>query len=262
MGEAVCAEIVSEKTSLQYGWTPAEMIIAQKDMIKKAASSYLDEGSDFGKIKGCGNRLVLFKSGAEKLAFIFGLAPEIKTQVLELAGGHREYTANCTLYNKAGERVVSCSGLATTMESKYRYRKVGYGKERVENPDIADVYNTILKMAEKRALVAAILIATSASSMFTQDLEDMTPIQAEPMIQPRDLHAITSMLDELGTSEESRQSFMRLYGVSNFEGLTEAQAQNFIARIKDARKQKVAAVQVAPESQNYEELTGEDIEFE
>ena len=46
---------------------------------------------------------------------------------------------------------------------------------RVPNPDIADVVNTIQKMAQKRALVAATLIATSASEFFTQDVEDSDP---------------------------------------------------------------------------------------
>ncbi len=44
--------------------------------------------------------------------------------------------------------------------------------ERVANPDIADVVNTIQKMAHKRALVAAVLIATNASEFYAQDLED------------------------------------------------------------------------------------------
>lgn len=43
---------------------------------------------------------------------------------------------------------------------------------QVKNPDIADVANTILKMADKRALVAATLIATGLSEYFTQDVED------------------------------------------------------------------------------------------
>jgi hypothetical protein len=46
---------------------------------------------------------------------------------------------------------------------------------RVPNPDIADLVNTIQKMAQKRALVAATLIATSASEFFTQDVEDTFP---------------------------------------------------------------------------------------
>lgn len=43
---------------------------------------------------------------------------------------------------------------------------------RLLNPDVADVVNTIQKMAQKRALVAATLLATSGSEFFTQDLED------------------------------------------------------------------------------------------
>jgi len=43
---------------------------------------------------------------------------------------------------------------------------------RIPNPDGADVVNTVQKMAQKRALVAAALIATSASEFFTQDIED------------------------------------------------------------------------------------------
>jgi hypothetical protein len=46
---------------------------------------------------------------------------------------------------------------------------------RIPNPDVADVVNTIQKMAQKRALVAATLIATSASEFFTQDVEDADP---------------------------------------------------------------------------------------
>jgi hypothetical protein len=42
----------------------------------------------------------------------------------------------------------------------------------VPNKDVSDQVNTIDKMAQKRAFVAAILIATNASDYFTQDMED------------------------------------------------------------------------------------------
>jgi hypothetical protein len=45
---------------------------------------------------------------------------------------------------------------------------------KIPNPDLADVENTILKMADKRALVAATLLATGCSDIFTQDVEDFT----------------------------------------------------------------------------------------
>jgi len=43
---------------------------------------------------------------------------------------------------------------------------------RVANEDVADQENTVLKMSNKRALVAAVLNVTAASDIFTQDLED------------------------------------------------------------------------------------------
>ncbi len=43
---------------------------------------------------------------------------------------------------------------------------------RKTNPDVCDQVNTIQKMAQKRALVAATLLAVNASEFFTQDLED------------------------------------------------------------------------------------------
>ncbi len=47
------------------------------------------------------------------------------------------------------------------------------GGEKVENDNPADTFNTVLKMAKKRALVDAVLTATAASDIFTQDLEDI-----------------------------------------------------------------------------------------
>jgi len=46
---------------------------------------------------------------------------------------------------------------------------------KVENPDIADVYNTVLKIAKKRSYVDATITATAASDIFTQDAEDFLP---------------------------------------------------------------------------------------
>ena len=61
--------------------------------------------------------------------------------------------------------------------------------EKMENPDISDVHNTVLKMGKKRAYVDGILSATAASDIFTQDIEDLEetpdsethpPINAKP----------------------------------------------------------------------------------
>lgn len=43
---------------------------------------------------------------------------------------------------------------------------------RVENEDIADVYNTVLKMGKKRSMVDAVLTALAASDIFEQDIDE------------------------------------------------------------------------------------------
>jgi len=55
---------------------------------------------------------------------------------------------------------------------------------KAENPDIADCYNTVLKMALKRSHVGATLTATAASDIFTQDLEDIVE-QEETGFSPK-----------------------------------------------------------------------------
>lgn len=55
-------------------------------------------------------------------------------------------------------------------------RITGQEQGKIENPDIADEYNTVLKMAKKRAQIDAVLTVTGASEYFTQDLEDFGDI--------------------------------------------------------------------------------------
>lgn len=62
---------------------------------------------------------------------------------------------------------------------------VGQVVGKIENPDIADVANTVLKMAKKRALVDAAISLARCSDLFTQDVEDLPDAPApEPMPVP------------------------------------------------------------------------------
>lgn len=49
----------------------------------------------------------------------------------------------------------------------------------IENPEPYELVNTLLKMAEKRSLVAAALIATGGSGIWTMDIEDMPSVSGE-----------------------------------------------------------------------------------
>ena len=56
--------------------------------------------------------------------------------------------------------------------------------ERKENEDISDCLNTVLKMAQKRALVSAITTCTAASDLFTQDMEEAHAVAPAPYEPP------------------------------------------------------------------------------
>lgn len=53
---------------------------------------------------------------------------------------------------------------------------------RIENPEPYELVNTLLKMSEKRSLVAAALIATGGSGIWTMDIEDMPSVAGEDHI--------------------------------------------------------------------------------
>jgi hypothetical protein len=55
---------------------------------------------------------------------------------------------------------------------------------RAPNPDIFDLVNTIQKMGQKRAFIAATLIAVNASEFFTQDLDDLQVSTTVPSADP------------------------------------------------------------------------------
>lgn len=80
----------------------------------------------------------------------------------------------------------------------------GQSVGRTPNPDIADVDNTILKMAEKRALIAATLIATNVSDFFTQDMEDFADvtIQAAYIEQSKPTGGFASPQEALQWAQE------------------------------------------------------------
>lgn len=185
-------------------------------MIHELLKDVLIENEHYGVIPGT-KKMTLYKQGSEKLLMLFRLCPQYKVEKTDFENGHREITVTSTIINIDTQEVISSGvGSCTTMESKYRYRKVpafeildeeiprdakekkdlyysrGFGMkkidgvgwkwvkygdaERQENPDIADLYNTVLKMAKKRSLADGVLSATAASDIFTQDYEP-EPIQ-------------------------------------------------------------------------------------
>jgi hypothetical protein len=210
---------------------PAELSVVdvrtQVNKIQELMKSVMEKDVHFGVIPGT-PKPTLYKAGAEKLGFIFRMAPEFAITMTELPEGHREYQILGTLRHiGSGIQLAQGVGMCSTMESKYRWReakrkcpkcgvetiykskddhggwycwakKGGCGAKfknddqaivkqktgRIENPDIADVYNTVLKIAKKRCYVDMTITACAASDVLTQDIEDL-PHSPEPEVDKK-----------------------------------------------------------------------------
>jgi hypothetical protein len=84
-----------------------------------------------------------------------------------LIKGKAEYGGGWVCYAKKG----GCGAKFRDGDPEVENQQAG----KVENPDIADTYNTVLKMSKKRAYVDAVITACAASDIFTQDVEDIEP---------------------------------------------------------------------------------------
>lgn len=93
--------------------------------------------------------------------------------------GREEYGGGWLCFEKKG----GCKAKYKDGDQSIEGQQTG----RVQNEDKADQYNTVLKMSNKRALVAAVLNVTAASDIFTQDLEDVPlVVPDEPQKPPAD----------------------------------------------------------------------------
>ncbi len=233
--------VIKESTAIAETHIQQPMTIdeleAQVRLVQGAMRRLMKEGFHFGVIPGCGKKPSLLKPGAELLSALFRLGVEYTVEEKDLPGGHKEYRITSTLYqlpNKIfiGQGVGSCS----TMESKYQFRWENTGEKlpkeywedhdnqaiggdqfaprktskgwkifkKKEHDNPADYYNTALKIGKKRAHVDAILTATAASDIFTQDEEPVTEPEKKPL--------------ETTPEQMTIQQRRKLYGMIKDEG--------------------------------------------
>jgi hypothetical protein len=125
--------------------------------------------------------------------------------------GKKEYGSGWLCFAKKG----GCGAKFPDNHPKIASQTVG----RVPNPDIADLKNTVLKMAYKRAKVAATIAATRSSGIFTQDMEDITGEDPGPNWEQR--------REELNRMDEN---------LENQKRITQKQADAFIEAIRKRNK--------------------------
>lgn len=181
-------------------------VVQQAMAIQEVMKAVMKENVHYGVIPGT-DKPTLYKAGAEKLCLTFHVADRYVTEDLSSGPDAIRYRVTCIgTHQQTGVELGQGMGEASTSEEKYRWRKsvckeefeatpvalrrVKYGKksggfytvEQVRT-EPADMANTVLKMAAKRAKMAMVLNVLAASDAFTQDLEDLSDELREHLTQ-------------------------------------------------------------------------------
>ena len=210
----------------------AAQIRAQVNLIQEVMQSVMKEGTHYGTIPGC-NAPSLYKPGAEKIMATFRLAAE---PVVEDLSTHDEirYRIKVRMRSPSGVDLGAGVGECSSSEEKYKWRnaicddefnatpedrrRIKYGRKKGGGhytqqqirTQPADLANTILKMAKKRALIDAVLTTTAASDIFTQDIEDVPEemreavTEAEPVQKPQSKSGKTAAPSRPATDGQKR----------------------------------------------------------
>lgn len=183
----------------------ANDLIAWKRLIGNVMDSVMKKNVHYGVIPGT-PKPSLWLPGAEALLVTFRLAADLEVEDLS--------TPDCAKFRvtakirsiASGEIVGMGVGECSSDEEKYRWRRAVVAAEWDETPENlrrkkwssdgrataqvrthpADIANTVLQMAVKRAKVSGTKSATGASDFFTTDVEDLVDAGIiEPKPAPR-----------------------------------------------------------------------------
>lgn len=171
-------------------------VIQHYAMVQEVKQAIMKPKVHFDTIPGT-PKPTLLKPGAEALCMAFRVADDYVVEDLSTPDAVR-YRVKCIgSHQVAQAKLGEGMGEASSDEEKYRWRKavcdeefdetpanlrrIKYGKDRNGSfykqkqirTEPADMRNTVLKMALKRAKVGMTINVTACSDMFSQDLEDM-----------------------------------------------------------------------------------------
>lgn len=188
-------ELMQQPVALDRPSTAVE-IRAQVNLIQEVMKAVMKEGVHYGTIPGT-PKPTLYKPGSEKILSTFHIAIEPVITDLSIPGDEARFRVEARATAQAtGTYLGSGTGEASSHEEKYKWRKAVCDEEWDETPEDrrrsvwkkgeraayqikqvrtqpADIANTILKMAKKRAQIDVTLTVTAASDVFAQDIEDL-----------------------------------------------------------------------------------------
>ena len=156
-----------------------------RDFVKKDLKSGIN--GDYAIIPDT-KKYSLLKPGAEKLMRLYGLGVRLQCILRDLDKyeNFAMFIYQAEVYHiKTGAVVAQCEGTANNLESKYESQKA------------FNILNTLMKMAQKRAVVGAVILAVGASDYFTQDEDE---IQTQ---QPKRQTVDSSKFEQSTTSDGS-----------------------------------------------------------
>lgn len=213
----------------------AEFAAEQAEAIRSMTASILTKDVDYGVIPGT-KKPSLLKPGAEWLLKWFGFGHEFDEPAIELDSTLKKWavTYRCRVLKpmSSGQviTIATCDGHASRDEKKWEKAP----------------WNTIIKMAQKRALVGAALQSTGTSGLFTQDLEDYAPSNTVIDLMP--------LIDQLSDAEkeEARALWKRSGWPSpqQMRGFQAAEAAFWLGQIvstKPRDEEVVFEVEVLPD---------------
>lgn len=180
-------------------------------VVQQVMKSVMKEGVHYGVIPGC-QQPSLYKAGSEALLSTFHIAvePVVEEFISRDERGRVSeirYRVKCVGRHIGTAREIGCGvGECSTGEDKYAWRRAvcdeefdatdeslrrvkwGRYKGNVQTTkqirvSPADMSNTVLKMAKKRAQIDLTLTALGCSDIFAQDLEDLDDVLREHMTQ-------------------------------------------------------------------------------
>lgn len=169
----------------------------QVNLIQTVMQAVMKKDTHYGIIPGC-DKPSLYKAGSEVLLTTFRIAVDPQVEDLSTLDCFRYRVKTVGTHQQSGIVVGAGIGECSSDETKYKWRRCYIQQEFDATPetrrrikftspkgsnkvfenmevrtDPADVANTVLKMAKKRAQIDLTLTATAASDIFTQDVEDL-----------------------------------------------------------------------------------------
>lgn len=197
----------------------------------------LKRGTDFGVIPGT-KQPSLFKAGAQKIANAFGLLQHftVESSIENPETPVFFYRIRCDLIKIAqdGTEYVFASGhgSANTME------------RRNGRNSAWDSANATLKMAEKRALTAAVLSVSGLSDLFSQDLEnedfmgqEVSVSNPEDAITPKQRKYLFTIASSVGLNTAEAKDIIASFGYSS---ATEIKKKDFDAITDKFRERDIS----------------------